>query len=78
MQWLTPEVIVGVLTLLTAIVGFLGAYLKLEQLHQTTNSKMDELLVQKGLASEAIGNVKGRAEARRIDAKAKKPLGSRT
>lgn len=66
--WLTPEVIVSVATLLTAIIGFAATYMRMSQLEKNTNSKMDTLLVLRGEASEAIGNLQGRADARRIDA----------
>lgn len=65
--WLTPEVIVSIATLLTAIIGFATIMIKQDRQHALTNSRMDELLVSTGKASRAEGNIEGRAEARAID-----------
>lgn len=69
MIWMTPEVIVSIATLFTAIIGFATIMVQNSRQHALTNSRMDELLVQTSLASEAKGNLAGREEAREIDAR---------
>lgn len=69
MAWLTPEVLIEFFKMAGIALGLIGIFLRMSQLEKNTNSKMDQLLVEKGRASEALGNIKGRTQARAADAK---------
>lgn len=69
MVWLTPDVLIEFFKMAGIAFGLIGIFVRMNQLEKNTNSKMDQLLVEKGIASEAIGNLKGRAQARVADAK---------
>lgn len=61
--WLTPEVIVSIATLLTAIIGFITIMVQNNRQHALTNSRMSELLVITKVAAVAEGKLEGIAEA---------------